>query len=298
MAGDPSTPSRSIASGVDASLYSASVARFTETSVACADSTTATSNVNGSTNASSLRGAGLALAKASMKPRTSSRVMARGLRGLDRTEVDCFGIHRLVARTPACGKGVTGREGVTGRRLRYMWPMDRDATQFEAMIVPHRSLSPRALSVLMGVIGGLCGLIMLRFWLIGAWPVAGFGLVEVGLAIFLLRLNAHRARASELILLSERALRIVRTDRHGRRQERELPAGWLNAVMEEPPGRVPRLLLVARGVREEIAVTLGEAEKRDLWMALRDALHRLRHPNFDNPQLRDLPVSSPTDPST
>ncbi len=63
-------------------------------------------------------------------------------------------------------------------------------------------------------------------------------------------------------------LRIVRTDRAGRRQERVLPVGWLNVVLEEPPGRVPTLLLVAHGVREEIAATLGEAEKRDLWAAL------------------------------
>ena len=58
------------------------VARFTEASVACAESTTATSSVKGSTNVSSLRGSGLALASASRKPRTSSRVMARGLRCL------------------------------------------------------------------------------------------------------------------------------------------------------------------------------------------------------------------------
>ena len=57
--------------------------------------------------------------------------------------------------------------------------------------------------------------------------------------------------------------------------------------MEEPPGRVPKLLLVAHGVREEIAVTLGEDEKRDLWAALREALHRLRNPQFDNPQLQE-----------
>ena len=66
---------------------------------------------------------------------------------------------------------------------------------FEAVIVPHRSLSPRGLAILMAVIGALCALIVLRFWLIGAWPVAGFGVMEIGLAIFLLRLNANRARA-------------------------------------------------------------------------------------------------------
>ncbi len=76
-------------------------------------------------------------------------------------------------------------------------------------------------------------------------------------------------------------MRIVRTDRAGKRQERRLPVGWLNVVIEEPPGRVPRLLLVARGIREEIAASLGEDEKRDLWAALAAALHRLRNPLFD-----------------
>jgi uncharacterized membrane protein len=176
--------------------------------------------------------------------------------------------------------------------------MDREATLFEAVIVPYRSLSWRGLAVLMAVIGLLCALIALRFWLIGAWPVAGFGVAEIGLAIYLLHLNASRARASELILLSTTTLRIVRTDRHGRRKEHALPVGWLKATLEEPPGQVPRLVLVAHGVREEIATTLGEAEKRDLWRALRDALHGLRSPNFDNPQLRDDGVSSPPVPST
>lgn len=159
------------------------------------------------------------------------------------------------------------------------------ATLFEAVIVPHRSLSPRGLRILIAVICLLCALTALRFWSIGAWPVAGFSVAEIGIAVFLLRLNASRARASELVLLTEDTLRIIRTDRAGRRHECQLPVGWLNAVMEEPPGRVPRLLLVSRGLREEIAASLGEAEKRDLWSALRDALHRLRNPHFDNPQL-------------
>jgi uncharacterized membrane protein len=165
--------------------------------------------------------------------------------------------------------------------------MDRTdgATVFEAVIVPHRSLTPRGLAILIVVLATLCGLVGLRFWLIGAWPVACFGAVEIGLAAFLLLLNARGAHASELLILSEHALRIVRTDRRGQRNESVLPVGWLNALLEELPGRVPRLLLVAHGVREEVAKSLGEAEKRDLSAALAQALHQLRNPRFDNPQL-------------
>jgi uncharacterized membrane protein len=56
--------------------------------------------------------------------------------------------------------------------------------------------------------------------------------------------------------------------------------------LEEKPGRVPGLFLSTRGRREEIARVLGEPQKRDLAEALRDALYRLRHPIFDNPQLK------------
>jgi uncharacterized membrane protein len=161
------------------------------------------------------------------------------------------------------------------------------ALLFEAVIVPHRSLSPRGLAILLGVIATLCGLTALRFWLIGAWPVIGFSVAEVGLALWLIQLNARRARASELVLLSETALQIVRIDERGRRREQRLNSAWLNVVMEEAPGRVPRLFLAARNVREEIAAALGEAEKRDLAAALGAALHQRRNPRFENSQLRE-----------
>jgi len=167
---------------------------------------------------------------------------------------------------------------------------DRQATGgallFEAVIVPHRSLSRRGLAILLAVIGLLCGLMAVRFWLLGAWPVIVFSVVEVGLAMLLLGLNARRARASELVLLSEDSLRVVRTDARGRRQQKRMSSAWLNVVLEEAPGRVPRLMLVARNFREEIGAALGEAEKRDLAAALGTALRDARNPRFDNSQLR------------
>ena len=121
----------------------------------------------------------------------------------------------------------------------------------------------------------LAALTTLRFLLIRAWPVIGFSVVEVGVAVLLLRLNARRARASEVVLLSHDALRIVRTDARGKREERSLSPAWLNVLLQDEPGRVPRLFLMARNMREEIAGHLWEAEKRDLATALTDALHRI-----------------------
>jgi uncharacterized membrane protein len=172
------------------------------------------------------------------------------------------------------------------RAERYICLMDQ--VLFEAVIVPHRSLTPRGLRVLTGVLCGLCALISLRFLLIHAWPVIAFSVVEVGLAIALLWFNLRRGRETEMIVLTESALDILRTDRAGRTQSERLLHGWLNVEVAEQPGRIPRLLLVARGQAREIGASLGETEKRSLAQALRSALNQLRNPVFDNPQLREL----------
>jgi uncharacterized membrane protein len=78
----------------------------------------------------------------------------------------------------------------------------------------------------------------------------------------------------------------VRVDANGRTSEQVMPSGWLNVVLTERPGRVPGLYLAARGRQVEVAHSLGEPEKRDLAEALAGALHRLKNPVFDNPQLR------------
>ncbi len=163
----------------------------------------------------------------------------------------------------------------------------KDVPLFQAVIVPHRSLSPAALKRLLAVICIMCSASAGIFVWLGAWPVGGFTGIELLLAAFLFRLNSRAVRGSELVMLSGNGLRVLRTDPRGRKSEITLQPGWLNLVVEERPGRVPGLVLVARDVRVEIARSLGEDEKRDLAEALAAALDRMRNPRFDNPQLRD-----------
>ncbi|HEX3350941.1 MAG TPA: DUF2244 domain-containing protein [Acetobacteraceae bacterium] len=157
---------------------------------------------------------------------------------------------------------------------------------FEAVIVPHRSLSRRALNRLLIAIATLCGINATAFVLMGAWPVAGFTGIELLLAAVLFRINALSARGSEVILLTQTGLQIRRTSPKGAREEVMLPAAWLQVVFEDKPSRISRLLLIAPGRREEVGRVLGEEAKRDLARSLEDALWRWRNPVFDNPQLR------------
>jgi uncharacterized membrane protein len=165
--------------------------------------------------------------------------------------------------------------------------MSADDLIFQAVIVPHRSLSRRGLFVLLAAIAAVCCINAAVCIRIGAWPVGGFTGVELLLAAVLFRLNATSARASEILLLTSERLRILRTDPKGRREERVLAPHWLTVSLEERPGRVPGLWLGTRGEREEVGTCLGETAKRDLARALQEALHHWRNPRFDNPQLSE-----------
>lgn len=158
---------------------------------------------------------------------------------------------------------------------------------FEAILRPHRSLSSHGVwGVIALMLGGSAWVSALMF-LLGALPVIGFNVAEMGLAIYLFRLNIRAARATEVILLTEDALSVCCTDMKGHRREFSFEPYFLRATLEERRGSVPILSLSGRGIRHVIGASLGEAEKRDLADALADALRRWRTPHFDNPQLRD-----------
>jgi uncharacterized membrane protein len=161
------------------------------------------------------------------------------------------------------------------------------APVFEALIVPHRSLTPKGVLVVAAAMLASSAAVAMRFWLLGAWPVAAFSLVEVPLIALLLAINLRWARASELIMLNEQALTVVRTDPAGRREQVSLPSAWLRVDIEARGG-MPRVMLRSCGRGCEVGSFLHEPEKRSLFEALSDALHGVRNPRFDNPQLRDL----------
>ena len=164
---------------------------------------------------------------------------------------------------------------------------DADRVLFQATIVPRRSLTRKGALAVLGLFACLGLLGALRFAAMGLWPVIFFMVAEALLAAGLLVLHARDGRAAEMLLLEPGRLRVLRRDPRGRGRETRLPTAWLNPVLEEAPGRVPRLLLAAHGVREEVGAMLGETEKRALAAAIAEALRRMREPVFENPQLRD-----------
>ncbi len=157
---------------------------------------------------------------------------------------------------------------------------------FVATVKPHRSLDKRGMVIVIGAMLTGSLLVTSLMALIGAWPVIGFNGADISLAVFLMWLNVRAARAVEILTLSESHFIIERTDIHGKTAKVTLAPYWLNVVLEERPGTVPRLTLSARGTSQEVGHQLGETQKRDLAAALTRVLHNWRNPVYDNPQLR------------
>jgi uncharacterized membrane protein len=158
------------------------------------------------------------------------------------------------------------------------------APVFEALIVPHRSLTPKGVMAIVGLLLVLSTGIAFRFWLWGAWPVVAFSCAEVPLLVLLLAINQRRARASELIMLDAAQLTVIRTDAAGRRARDDFPAAWLRIDLDSTTG-ASRIVLRSHGRAGEVGAFLHEPDKVSLFQALRTALHNLRNPRFDNPQL-------------
>jgi len=160
------------------------------------------------------------------------------------------------------------------------------APVFEALIVPHRSMTRRGIVYMAATIVILSLGVGIRFLLLGAWPVMVFSLLEVPLLGVLLAINLRQTRASELILLDQRQITVTRTDSGGHQTSFSLPTAWLRVNLEETRG-CSRVVLNSHGRDREIGGFLHDPDKVSLCEALRRAVHDIRYPVFDNPQLRD-----------
>jgi uncharacterized membrane protein len=157
---------------------------------------------------------------------------------------------------------------------------------FEASIGPYRSLGRKGVVALLTLFTLFATLIGVRFWFLGAWPVVLFSLLEIPLVVLLLWLNMRARRTNEMILVTACELTVTRTEWTGRRTTVRMPTAWLR-VDQETTGGATRLLLRTHGVEWEVGGFLHEAERESLFTALRGAMHTIRNPSFNNPQLRD-----------
>jgi uncharacterized membrane protein len=167
----------------------------------------------------------------------------------------------------------------------------RQVPVFETLIVPYRSLTSRGVTTVAASLMVLNAMAAGGFWWLGAWPVTAFCLLEGPLLLLLLAVNLRNARASELIMLNAREITVIRTDPAGRRKFISLPSAWLRIDLAAAGG-ASRVVLSSHGHGCEVGAFLHQPDRMSLFEALHEALHSIRNPCFENPQLRDAQLSA------
>ena len=153
---------------------------------------------------------------------------------------------------------------------------------FEARIVPHRSLTPRAFRTLMGLFTVVSVASGIPFVLCGAWPVAGFMGLDVAILYLAFRANYKAARAYEDILVTPLELLLAKVTPNGLRSEWRFHPAWVRLDRQEHEEfGLQRLSLRSHGRSVEVARFLGPDEKASFAMGLSQALSEARRgPRF------------------
>ena len=153
--------------------------------------------------------------------------------------------------------------------------MDEGNTKtWTVTLTPHRSLGRRGFLIIMGVIALVNFVVGLSFYLLGAWPVAGFTGLDVALIWWAFRANFAGARRAERIEVTPHELIL---ERHVKGRESQIHCfvrHWLRVELDVDRDRdlIGGLYLKSQGARTEIGKFLSPHERKELAAALRSAL--------------------------
>jgi uncharacterized membrane protein len=168
----------------------------------------------------------------------------------------------------------SGRLAVT--RVEHRNGPALDGALFDAVLYPHRSLSPTGFLILMTAISCCSIALGAVFWIAGAWPVVGFFGLDVLLIYVAFRLSYRDARRYEIVRLTRTELTIERFVRGHQVMQKQLQPYWLNVRVEEERAGPDRLMLRSHGQALEIGAFLSPPEKQDFADNLTDALAKVR----------------------
>lgn len=152
-----------------------------------------------------------------------------------------------------------------------------DQPLFDAVLVPHRSLSPWGFWLVMAGVTSISFIAGLVFLLQGAWPVFGFFGLDVALIYFAFRASYRSGNLYETVRLTPGELSIQRVLPSGQKRSWTFQPYWLRVHMDDPPAPGSQLTVTSHGKSLVIGAFLSPDERVEFAQALRDALARARN---------------------
>lgn len=154
---------------------------------------------------------------------------------------------------------------------------------YRARLVPHRSLTPRASNIFILLFGAGTFALSVPFYMMGAWPVAGFMGLDVLALYIAFRISFLSARAYETLDMTPLELVLVKIGARGQRAEWRFDTYWVRLEQQtHAEFGMQRVSLVSRGQCVEVGSFLGPDQKAELARELARALAiAKRGPDFD-----------------
>jgi len=150
------------------------------------------------------------------------------------------------------------------------------AFTFNAILTPHRSLSPFGFIVLMAVISLVSFTVGLFFLMLGAWPVFGFFGLDVLLIYYAFKLNYRDGLAYEKVELSRERLRLTKVDPKGKQVSFDFNPYWVKVGLNEEHDGRTIMWLASHGREMVFGHFLSDEERREFVAALGSALTTAR----------------------
>lgn len=154
---------------------------------------------------------------------------------------------------------------------------------FSAVLTPHRSLGRRGFLVMMGIALAIAAWSGVRFYVLGAWPVAIFMLADVGLLYVAFKLNYRAARAFEEVHVSLSEVVVRQVAANGRMREHRFNPAWARlSVTRLADEGVTRLALTSHGTSLVVGAFLNPDDRESFASAFDTALADARsgRPSF------------------
>lgn len=147
---------------------------------------------------------------------------------------------------------------------------------FDAVLRPNPPLSPRAMMIVLLVVGLINFAFGLSFVLEGAWPIFPFLGADVALLAWAFRASRRAARRSEHVSLTPSELRIERVPARGKPSEITLNPYWVRVTLEEDVEPARKLYLSSHGRSIQLGAFLAPVDRASLAEALNTALRAAR----------------------
>ena len=149
---------------------------------------------------------------------------------------------------------------------------DHRAGAFRFELAARRSLSASGFKVLMAAVLVINLVVGVAFYLLGAWPVAGFCGLDVALVWWAFKSNYTSGRIAETLELTPARLTLTRMHPSGSTERFDFNPYWVRVRLNEQPDGRNQLRLLSHGLDFPFARFLSDDERRDFAESLTAAL--------------------------